>query len=1555
MNIIQISSAEELARIGIWDDYPLSGDYELTTDIDLSGYPDWHQIGGGEGDHGMVRGDQVFNGTFDGKGYTISNLKIRRRIERDTSVGLFGIIASDNPDKYASVSNLLLKNVDIDIEMTRVTSTGALAGEVNGYSLINNIAVVSGRVSSNVVGRFSNIQGESVGLGGIIGESRTADSEIGNRNIRITNVYNAARVIGSNYHSANNVGGILGRIRAGNISALENAVNVGSTNFEDASNGSINKGFGINTSDSSADSISNVYYRRNFGMNLILNGEEKYLRKTKAELSNGSLSMGNSFTIQQGYYPIPNFANENSEAFNQTDFKVPGDLSINRDYIKPGEIFSIGGAPAGSVYEFFMINQITGEEKSFSNLTGEYLPTKEDLENVIYVDVNGFDRLTRYISELPVMYFDGETSYYDIIKGDYKEFDLLMQGNDEFPITLYKGLSQIRLRGNATASRPKRPFKLRLDSKTDLFGFGSDRHWVLLSNDLDQTLLRNKLLYDFSGDIGNEVYMKSKNAVMFYNDGYYGVYQICEQIRVSDVRVDIYSWDNLAEDAAEAIAKSLYPSGSDRDEFEEAIYEELASNFIWIDAPHQITFRGATYVISNYVSIPEDTNGGYITEMDFYAINDNSLAKITTAYRQPIYFNSPEPTDNNGFMTNSLWDYARRNVQSFEYAIHNDDFFFRNSDTHFYTIDAFKKNGVWQGVYEEREYIDDTNDGNHYSQIYVFDTLVRNFVFCEYAMNWDSMKNSFFTYKNIGEIGKFGPQWDFDWCWGLINQYNIDTYRPTIWHTTSDYFANEQFYQSVQFNRMLIRDPYFLVRAYELYHKIRPTYIEDMIKDEGLIDSYREELEIAASANDSRWEHTFVRDYIMQHGLDFEGSVDMMKHFIVMRMQWLDRQFESIDTLIKSLGAYTPSSEITIADIDMSVPNQIRVTANVRRQDITSVVFQVNGINQYSAEVTNGSAFISFNDDILERELGVKNVVVALAMKSDGTYLHDIVRSDRGNYNLVISNYMIFEKEFIREPIQGAVIINQVYGAGNKGDSAISNSFVELYNATEHEISLEEYQLEYDGPNGMMFLSLSGNMLAGNSSFLVRGAIEQTTGSFAHVIETADLEWNVYLDNHDISMRLVAGGEIIDSVMFDDLSKQRSARRIDFKNTGNNVADFEYIQYNQITPAQVQRYRPRSRVDGSWTHIDLSGTVMIAGIAAVGQTLTAVLNGVSGSGIGYQWKVDFTDVDGETGNTYTVRAEDIGKRIMVVVTNRAQIGFLVSNRLLIPHIMTPDVREGLLAEYKLYGFTGMQDSSGNNLPILIMLDPNKIIIGDHFTRMEQTTFVLPENIFSQADTLKNGFSISFNIESSWDNYWAMSFVYFRDSSGIRNNSFFLTQQSNVGTLEHPFLKDDGWLDTDYHFGFKGRVRCTVTYNIEDNLVELYINDGLGGRSFNSARAFLTEDAIKSMDKLYIGYPNDDSTEGRPPLSDANIAISDYRIYDRPLSYSEVLNIYDEFSSSTNKWPLHLAIENGMMDIDNIDLASLLERARQVEADPFANQEQIDEAWYELVFAQRTLG
>jgi hypothetical protein len=423
----------------------------------------------------------------------------------------------------------------------------------------------------------------------------------------------------------------------------------------------------------------------------------------------------------------------------------------------------------------------------------------------------------------------------------------------------------------------------------------------------------------------------------------------------------------------------------------------------------------ATYKLADYgITLPNQT-GGYLAEMDFYSIGDSTLAGIGTNYQQPLYFSAPEPgedadTDDektsivNNFKKTDLYQYAKNYTQTFEYALHSDDFFFRNSDTKYATSSTGDSWMNWKNAsYSTVTYKDSENDGKHYSELFDMDSLVNNFIFCEYAMNWDSMKNSFFYYKEVDQLAKIGPQWDFDWCWGNINMYNINTNYPTSWQTTEEDFTVEQYYQTVQWNRMLIRDPYFLTKAYEKYQEIRPI-IENMIKTDGLIDQYKEYLLEAGRSNDTRWSYTYSTKYSGATSETFEKSIASIKTFLNKRVAWLDKQFTDVDTLADSLGYYKKSDDITLKVY--SQDSNVVLEAATTNSSAKKIRFQINGTTCKDASVTDGTAKVVIAKSSLDST--ALNTVVANEMNSSGSYIKNSSASVSGNYNVVKSDYEVF-------------------------------------------------------------------------------------------------------------------------------------------------------------------------------------------------------------------------------------------------------------------------------------------------------------------------------------------------------------------------------------------------------------------------------------------------------------------------------------------------------------------------------------------------------------------
>ncbi len=703
------------------------------------------------------------------------------------------------------------------------------------------------------------------------------------------------------------------------------------------------------------------------------------------------------------------------------------------------------------------------------NQTGALEIISDYNEAMIELEVEGKDTISIYVSSIPVMYINSNTAYYSIVKDEYCDIDIQMQGSEAYPYGLYTGNGEIKLRGNSTAYRPKRPFKLKLETKTDMLGLGEEdrgeafksKHWVLLANDIDHSLLRNKILYDFSGKIGTEFYFKSTNITLIYNGQYQGVYQLCEHRRVDEGRIEILKnindgdaytdWEGIGETIAEIIAQKeiadmdgLTADVDAADAFTKALEDKVLSDFSWIDS-HQITLSentyngitipAKTYKFNEYgLNIPQ-TDGGYLIEMDFYSKGNPTYASMTTAFDQPLYFSSPEPGAGavsweeqvdivNTLKNTSLFRQAEKLNQSFEYALHSDDFFFRNKDVHYAAPEqAFDESGSYiPKAYVKVNYSDDIHNNMHYSEMFDMDSLVTNFIFCEFAMNWDSMKNSFFYYKKSGEPAKIGPQWDFDWCWGNKNMFGIDTWAPETWQTTNAFFSNEQYYQTQQWNRMLIRDPYFITLAYEKYWAQRAT-MEEIIKNAGLLDTYNAQLAAAGESNDKRWDFTyntqFYGGWIDNEIYGFQESVKNIKNFLKIRLAWMDKQFASVETLRKSLGYYKTSGKVGVSAVEKNDKGVV-LTANVSNHLAASVDFQINGTTIKNVKLNNQQAVCQIENALLKTD-GLNCIEIKLR-DTKGKYIYNSVISGRQSYNMVMSNYIVLDKEMNAQTVVGKVV-----------------------------------------------------------------------------------------------------------------------------------------------------------------------------------------------------------------------------------------------------------------------------------------------------------------------------------------------------------------------------------------------------------------------------------------------------------------------------------------------------------------------------------------------------
>lgn len=1056
---IAIKSADDLAKIGVDADYPLTGDYVLVIDIDLSDYDSWTPIGN-SAESGVTSGKGVFKGTFDGRNHTISGLTIEESVQYDSFWGLFGSVGSKTKSKPAVIKNVVLKDVNITLYSNSATAVGALAGQVNGYAEISGIALLSGNVSFSGSG--------SLGVGGMIGQCRTqTTSNVSNNGISIENVFNNLTVTAENSYW-NTCGGIIGRIRDSALGSFRYVISVGTAKFE----GELT--YAMASGDYTARKMSNLYFLEKTGITRDKMGESM----SSDKLRDGTLSMSGSWTVTSGMYPMladvmekPGFTvldlatftfsgNENETKI-KNNFKLPttvagikvqwtsdntnvisisgsnavvkqpeeGYVDVNltaacgsytkvynmrvvasqlgyfiTEYVEAGVPIELGGFADDCTFRWTITDAVTGAKRVEKTTEPRLTVDESDVESLITVEADGYDEISIYYSYLPIMYIDCSKKYTAVGKSSYTDAEMRLCASEEYADYLYSGDIGIKLRGNSTSKLAKKPFKLKLDTKANLLGIdeeGKNKHWCLMANALDPTLMRNVLIQDFSKAIGTEVSMGSQNIVLIYNGTYYGVYQLTEHVRVDKTRVNIFNWEKYAEKAAETIAEAKQKAdglgNAETTKLEDALLQQMMDDWSWMTNGY-VKLDGVKYVFTDWGldPLPEQT-GGFLLEMDFYSQSDFSLAKTETAYDQPLYFNTPEPvgTGLDSFVTTPLYNYAYNYVQSFEYAIHSNDFFFRNDDEHYSAV-VYDR---WNWTYEKVNYVDNVNDGLHYSQMFDMDNLVNNFIFCEMIMNWDSMKNSFFVYKDIDGLAYIGPQWDFDWAWGNV-LWNGNTWRPTEWHCRCYDFMIEQYYQEEQWNCLLIRDPYFLVKVWERWQELRDDEIKALVGNGGIMDSYIGYMRKAALANDAKWSSQVA------YGFTFDSETTRMKEFVNTRMSWLDEQFVSVESFVNSLGVYHESDLLDVSDVDTG-KTKTELSISVNDGSIKYLMLQINGTTMKEVKVTGSKLTVSIDNSELESD--GYNCITVYAEDSVHDYIIDEEYSDHGNYDTVVSTYCYFE------------------------------------------------------------------------------------------------------------------------------------------------------------------------------------------------------------------------------------------------------------------------------------------------------------------------------------------------------------------------------------------------------------------------------------------------------------------------------------------------------------------------------------------------------------------
>lgn len=441
------------------------------------------------------------------------------------------------------------------------------------------------------------------------------------------------------------------------------------------------------------------------------------------------------------------------------------------------------------------------DKKEIANSGNTYIPTESDIESMLTAEVYRADgeligTTNMLISKLPVMYIEIENREKPEQKETRLKAHMKLQGNAEFcnSENLYDGEMEIKGRGNSTWLADKKPYKIKLDSKTDLLGMGKNKHWVLLSNPYDESLSRNKLIYDLAADMGLDA-MSSQWVDVVMNGEIVGNYLLCEHVRIGDTRVNITDWDEIAEDTAKAIYKAnkKMMTKEERDELSENLEKDLS----WVTTG-EITYKNVKYKVSDYYDLPS-INGGYLLEGFL-----NESPSFQSKGGKFVSVSKPEGISKD--MLTEIGNY----YSAFETATKTADF-------------CTEYNG--QKV--------------RYSDLADVESFAKYALINEIFQNQDFPSQSTYMYKDVDGKLIFGPVWDMD-------------------NTSDNSASNYSHYKWTGITRGnilgVVKDPVFMNEFYKAYRKYRYTAIEDMLKPGGDIDVTFKRLYESGLNDDKIWQ-----------------------------------------------------------------------------------------------------------------------------------------------------------------------------------------------------------------------------------------------------------------------------------------------------------------------------------------------------------------------------------------------------------------------------------------------------------------------------------------------------------------------------------------------------------------------------------------------------------------------------------------------------------------------------------------------------------------------------
>ncbi len=202
---------------------------------------------------------------------------------------------------------------------------------------------------------------------------------------------------------------------------------------------------------------------------------------------------------------------------------------------------------------------------------------------------------------LPILYLETEAPV--VSKDDYVKGKMTVDANSKYPQPVTTMQMEMRGRGNSTWTMPKKPFRIKLDTKAELLGMPAAKKWVLLANFADKTLMRNYLALEISRRFEAVFTPRARFVEVILNGEYLGNYLLTDQVEVGPTRINI---PELKKTSPDSEVSGGYLLEVDERLDETVWFRSLLQVAFTVKSPEEITAKQLDY-IKNYVQQVENT------------------------------------------------------------------------------------------------------------------------------------------------------------------------------------------------------------------------------------------------------------------------------------------------------------------------------------------------------------------------------------------------------------------------------------------------------------------------------------------------------------------------------------------------------------------------------------------------------------------------------------------------------------------------------------------------------------------------------------------------------------------------------------------------------------------------------------------------------------------------------------------------------------------------------------------------------------------------------------